>query len=236
MPVSFIVPQQLESDRFNALPLVWARSTIADHMRVLNKGRSYRRASRSNEQITQAVTKLGLDFSLMTQWTSFVAVSEKIVNTAPHDAAGRQCAAQSGQRASPMKPMAIKRVLFLPMAIRRLCPTSCRESADAEGHTCCLDHLPFARCWYEQFCACADQRQKVTFGGSSTPEPATNAAMLLLLLMMLSGWMVEQAKKRHALPRFASELPHRHEANSSLQSSRRAHIILRSTTQMPSLQ
>jgi hypothetical protein len=39
----------------------------------------------SDDAIKEQVVKLGLDFSLMTQWTSFVAVSKKVVNARPQD-------------------------------------------------------------------------------------------------------------------------------------------------------
>jgi Ca-activated chloride channel family protein len=42
-----------------------------------------REPSRSNQQLQQAVTQLGLKFDLATRWTSFVAVSKKIYNTNP---------------------------------------------------------------------------------------------------------------------------------------------------------
>ncbi len=64
-----------------AIPLLWARSQIKDFMRAFNMP-SYARAKHlpDNATIKQQVTELGLGYSLMTKWTSFVAVSKKIVN------------------------------------------------------------------------------------------------------------------------------------------------------------
>jgi len=61
----------------SAIATVWAREKVDDLMRQnwvagVSGGKP--------EDITQAVTQIGLDFSIMTQFTSFVAVEEKIVN------------------------------------------------------------------------------------------------------------------------------------------------------------
>ncbi len=58
-----------------AIPLIWARGRIADHERALAVGDG------SAEAHEAAITRLGLDFALQSRFTSFVAVSEKVVNT-----------------------------------------------------------------------------------------------------------------------------------------------------------
>ena len=64
-----------------SIPLIWARSQIKDLMRDFYLGGRQQAANDTNpEQIKQNIIKLGLDHSLMTRWTSFVAVSEKVVN------------------------------------------------------------------------------------------------------------------------------------------------------------
>ena len=57
----------------SALPLIWARTRIAALTRQIAVGDGSRQAD-------QEITELGLAFSLQTQNTSFVAVSERIVN------------------------------------------------------------------------------------------------------------------------------------------------------------
>jgi len=58
----------------SALPLIWARNRIAELTRDIA-------VNESPETANEAITQLGLEFSLQTQNTSFVAVSEKVVNT-----------------------------------------------------------------------------------------------------------------------------------------------------------
>jgi Ca-activated chloride channel family protein len=57
-----------------ALPLIWARNRIADLTRQIAVGANPASAD-------EEITKLGLEFSLQTQNTSFIAVSQKPVNT-----------------------------------------------------------------------------------------------------------------------------------------------------------
>lgn len=57
-----------------ALPLIWARERIADHERALAV-----REGRSTDH-EAAITRLGLAFGLQSRFTSFVAVSERVVN------------------------------------------------------------------------------------------------------------------------------------------------------------
>ncbi|OJU20964.1 MAG: hypothetical protein BGN89_19105 [Alphaproteobacteria bacterium 64-6] len=73
-----------------AIPLVWARSQIADSMRELIVPVHLRHSRQSNAQIEHRVTDLGLAHSLATQWTSFVAVSQQIVNAEPASARDSQ--------------------------------------------------------------------------------------------------------------------------------------------------
>lgn len=58
-----------------AIPSLWARSRIADRERAI--------AVRDGSSVAheEAITKLGLDFALQSRFTSFVAVSRKVVNT-----------------------------------------------------------------------------------------------------------------------------------------------------------
>jgi len=66
-----------------AIALVWARSAIRDAMHQLQVPQQLRMNENSDDSIVERVTQLGLDYSLATRWTSFVAVSEQIVNPNP---------------------------------------------------------------------------------------------------------------------------------------------------------
>ncbi len=68
---------QEKSDEGEAIALVWARAAIKDAMRELATSSG---SSISLDSIKQQVVDLGLTFSLVTRWTAFVAVSEKIYN------------------------------------------------------------------------------------------------------------------------------------------------------------
>ncbi|MCH2038415.1 MAG: PEP-CTERM sorting domain-containing protein, partial [Rickettsiales bacterium] len=70
-----------------AIPLMWARSNIADKMRKLHRNKRFYNQNdlALQDTLKEEITKLGLDFSLSTKWTSFVAVSEKIYNPNPQD-------------------------------------------------------------------------------------------------------------------------------------------------------
>ncbi|MGE3936713.1 MAG: VIT and VWA domain-containing protein [Rhodospirillaceae bacterium] len=66
-----------------AIPLIWARTRIADDMREMSVPPSLRTTRLSDEDLKSRVIALGLGHSLVTQWTSFVAVSRQAVNADP---------------------------------------------------------------------------------------------------------------------------------------------------------
>lgn len=79
------LPLKITTDSSNkhsqSIPLIWARSQIKDWMHAFNlPSRLQVQHDMNNEQIKQNIIKLGLDHSLMTRWTSFIAVSDKVVN------------------------------------------------------------------------------------------------------------------------------------------------------------
>jgi len=63
-----------------ALPLIWAREQI------FAKNRAYTIGGSSDKRLENEITDLGLTYSLQTRFTSFVAVSERVVNAAPETA------------------------------------------------------------------------------------------------------------------------------------------------------
>jgi len=67
----------------SAIPVMWARAQVGDLMRDCTSPAELR-ASRLNEaQLVERVTELGLEFALVTDWTSFIAVSRQVVNANP---------------------------------------------------------------------------------------------------------------------------------------------------------
>jgi Ca-activated chloride channel homolog len=86
LPLQVDLPVGATDGATEAIPLVWARSRIADHMHELMVPQGLRTSGRADTALKTAVTDLGLKFSLVTQWTSFVAVSERKVNADPASA------------------------------------------------------------------------------------------------------------------------------------------------------
>jgi len=77
--------EKTDNAHSQSIPLIWARMQIKDLMRDFNLPSRQQIANDTNqEQIKQNIIKLGLDHSLMTRWTSFIAVSEKVVNKQKH--------------------------------------------------------------------------------------------------------------------------------------------------------
>lgn len=81
LPLEIRLPER--SEQGEAIALIWARSAIKDKMRLLNTPESMRSVRVSDNDLKRQVTQLGLDFSLVTQWTAFVAVSKKRYNPNP---------------------------------------------------------------------------------------------------------------------------------------------------------
>jgi Ca-activated chloride channel family protein len=78
LPLTINLPAQ--SEQGEAIALIWARSAIKDKMRLFDIPNNMRTVQISDNVLKQQVTQLGLDFSLVTQWTAFVAVSKQKYN------------------------------------------------------------------------------------------------------------------------------------------------------------
>lgn len=76
-------PAESESSVGQPIPLIWARSQIGDFMREMSVPVELRRSGLGNDTLENMITALGLRHSLVTQWTSFIAVSERVVNEEP---------------------------------------------------------------------------------------------------------------------------------------------------------
>jgi Ca-activated chloride channel family protein len=79
LPLEIDLKSSVDGDAVSsrALPLIWAREQIFD------KERAYTIGGSTDTQLKQEIVDLGLTYSLQTRFTSFVAVSEKVVNGAP---------------------------------------------------------------------------------------------------------------------------------------------------------
>ncbi|MEZ0226714.1 MAG: VIT and VWA domain-containing protein [Alphaproteobacteria bacterium] len=82
LPVTLDLPQA-SGDQSSPIPVIWARAQIAEDMRLINMPPAFRATGVSDDTLKDKVTSLGLDFGLVTRWTSFVAVSTKVVNKNP---------------------------------------------------------------------------------------------------------------------------------------------------------
>ena len=76
IPINLDLPEK-PSSKESALPLIWAREQVFD------LERDYTISGGKNKQKREAITRLGLDYSLQTAFTSFVAVSKKVYNETP---------------------------------------------------------------------------------------------------------------------------------------------------------
>jgi Ca-activated chloride channel homolog len=83
LPLQIELPAGATGAATEAIPLIWARSRISDHMHELMVPPALRTSGLAETAVKAAVTDLGLKYSLVTQWTSFVAVSERRVNLDP---------------------------------------------------------------------------------------------------------------------------------------------------------
>lgn len=84
-PASIRIPVDLPATPAagEAVALTWARGRIAQFMNQFSLPVNERAQQRSDAQLQQAVTALGLEFALVSKWTAFIAVSEAIYNDAP---------------------------------------------------------------------------------------------------------------------------------------------------------
>jgi Ca-activated chloride channel family protein len=81
LPLQVSLPET--SNDGEAIALVWARSKIKHLMDEFLMPESRRLSGMHDDHLKQTITDIGLDFSLVTKWTAFVAVTERIYNSAP---------------------------------------------------------------------------------------------------------------------------------------------------------
>jgi Ca-activated chloride channel family protein len=89
LPLKAVFAAEPRGEAGRAIPLVWARTQIADAMAGFVSPRRAAAMGLSADQLQEKVTRLGLSHSLVTRWTSFIAVSEKVANPDPALAADK---------------------------------------------------------------------------------------------------------------------------------------------------
>jgi hypothetical protein len=139
---------------------------IKDQMRLVMTPERFRQPAVSDGAIEERVTALGLAHSLMTQWTSFVAVSEAVVNPNPGSARDADVPLPMvngvGPKAYGQQP-------------------GVRHAMAAPGHTR-VAGTP----------AITTTNGFGTFAGGSTPEPEHLIGLLVVLASLLAGWMARR--------------------------------------------
>jgi Ca-activated chloride channel family protein len=87
--------QQIELEDTSTRPALrrlWGRAAVAERMHAFLTPPALRPDAASNDALRAAVTELGLRYRLATRWTSFVAVSRQVHNSAPQQNAQAQVA------------------------------------------------------------------------------------------------------------------------------------------------
>jgi Ca-activated chloride channel family protein len=90
LPIQAVLQDGQGDVTVSPIPQIWARSQIADHMRQMSTPKNFKTTHLSDDELKQKVIDLGLKHSLATRWTSFVAVSRKVVNENPQNAKDSQ--------------------------------------------------------------------------------------------------------------------------------------------------
>ena len=82
LPLKIELPEA--STEGEAVPIIWARSLIGElHYQLTTGAHRPGNEAVNTDALKQRITDLGLNFALVTPWTAFVAVSEKIYNSNP---------------------------------------------------------------------------------------------------------------------------------------------------------
>jgi Ca-activated chloride channel family protein len=175
LPLQIDLPAVAAEGTGDAIPLIWARSRIADHMHELMVPQGLRTSGLADTALKAAVTDLGLKFSLVTQWTSFVAVSERKVNADP-------ASARDGDVPLPMveavEPSAYPNAAQLGLGGSRIVPA-----------------IPAGGTLIEARAPVVPSGQPV-FSGGATPEPEHLAGLGLVALLLL--WRLRRLSRTAA--------------------------------------
>ena len=177
LPLQIDLPAETTGAAGEAIPLIWARSRIADHMHELMVPQGLRTSGLADTALKAAVTDLGLKFSLVTQWTSFVAVSERRVNADP----------ASARDSNVPLPM-VKGVE--PSAY----PNATRQPG--LGGSRIVPAVPAAGGAFIEARALIVPSSQPTFSGGAAPEPEQLAGLALVALLLL--WRLRRLSRTAA--------------------------------------
>lgn len=82
MPLKINLPEKSVPGSSQGIPLIWAREHIAGLHRQFQAPEMLRKSQLDNDSLKECITLMGLSYNLVTPWTSFVAVSNRVVNDA----------------------------------------------------------------------------------------------------------------------------------------------------------
>ncbi len=160
----------------SALPAMFARKAIADHMFALISPRDRRAHDLSDAELREKVTALGLQHHLVTQWTSFVAVTKAVLN--PEPATTDTVSVPNSKIAGTEKEAYETRT---PVPLQK----EAQHATTLRAKTQIAQATP----------AGSAELSPYRFAGAPAPEPESWAALLLMTL--LGGWAFARKKRSH---------------------------------------
>lgn len=157
-----------------AIPLIWARSLVADKMRHINTPDRFRTTRKTVQQLKKEIVALGLEHAIVTKWTSFVAVAEKIINKTPEHTKQQNVPLPmvKGVTAKAYPGKSFDKVMSIGS---RVAGRTALESSLQEVRQAKMMAAP----------AAIHMPQAASFSGASAPEPAAIGGIVVLALMGL---------------------------------------------------
>ncbi|MEM9765527.1 MAG: VIT domain-containing protein, partial [Pseudomonadota bacterium] len=189
LPVTVDIPADTGPEGA-AIPVVWARGQIADAMREVSRLPS---TDPRQAGLKERVTALGLEHALTTRWTSFVAVSEKVVNERPAQAVDGNVPLPMPEGVPPSAyPNADGTEAELQRALASPLPTRQGSAKGATGSAA----LAFRAEPMSVLVADASGGAMHTFSGGSTPEPETLAGLAVIFLAWIGALLRRRFRRR----------------------------------------
>ncbi len=99
-----------------AMQVTWARARVNHLMQELLTPEAMRNEQGDDAALKERITQTGLEYAVVTQWTSFVAVSEKVVNPNAKNARGPLAANVAPHASSTPEPGMIGGLLLMAVA------------------------------------------------------------------------------------------------------------------------
>ncbi len=170
LPVRLRLPEAETGEATKAVALGWARATVKDLMRELMSAGYRRQSGLTTSDLKQRVTAVGLRHALVTQWTSFVAVSQKILNPEP---------LTTPDVAVPLAM--VKGVGPGAYGIQGTLQRAGRPANKAAGHRT----VRIATSSFKGHSGGGNGSMGTGFAGGATPEPEQILGLLVVLLTLL---------------------------------------------------